>query len=132
MAGPPLSMKPTSIKLRQEYLDAPYEYRFLGKDQHGKQVVIEVPMPMRLDANMQPVWPTERSEGIWWCNAHQREATHMRESDGKICCDPKLPGIMLPCMVVFAPVNPEWEKLGPEADIHFMVNPEAFKKHDTP
>lgn len=32
----------------------------------------------------------------WWCNSHQRPATHVR--DGTFhCCDPNLGGILLPC-----------------------------------
>ena len=37
---------------------------------------------------------------IFWCNAHQREATY-RSKYNKICCDPKLGGILLACQVVF-------------------------------
>jgi hypothetical protein len=29
-------------------------------------------------------------------------------------------------------VNPEWEKLGPEADVHFITNPNAFDRLDSP
>jgi len=35
----------------------------------------------------------------YWCNTHQREATHIT-INGKLCCDPKLGGILLPCSVV--------------------------------
>lgn len=42
-------------------------------------------------------------DGMWWCNAHKREATHVR--NGRPCCDPKLGGILLPCMVVFVPMK---------------------------
>lgn len=34
----------------------------------------------------------------WWCESHNREATH-RDIDGEPCCDPKLGGILLPCLV---------------------------------
>ncbi len=36
---------------------------------------------------------------LWWCNSHGRKATHVDE-DGRHRCDPKLGGIMLPCMAV--------------------------------
>lgn len=42
----------------------------------------------------------EKGKGIYWCNSHQREATHTEE-DGTRICDPELPGILLPCRVVF-------------------------------
>ena len=28
-------------------------------------------------------------------------------------------------------INPEWEKLGPEADVHFLLNNRAFETMDT-
>ena len=34
---------------------------------------------------------------LWWCNVHQRLATHFIR--GKPVCDPALGGIMLPCAV---------------------------------
>ena len=37
---------------------------------------------------------------FWWCNSHQRRATHVRERDQYHCCDPKLGGIMIPCECV--------------------------------
>ncbi len=48
-------------------------------------------------------FPLLESAGLWWCNSHQREATHIRK-DGTRCCDPKLGGILLSCQVVFAPM----------------------------
>lgn len=42
--------------------------------------------------------------GMFWCNAHERIATHINE-DGRRQCDPQLGGIMLPCSVVFAPIG---------------------------
>ena len=42
--------------------------------------------------------------GVWWCNSHRREATHVRDN-GERCCDPKLSGILLPCFVVFAEIE---------------------------
>lgn len=47
----------------------------------------------------------KRAEDLkpWWCNTHNREATHLIMSDydypkfTKHCCDPKLGGIMLLC-----------------------------------
>jgi hypothetical protein len=39
------------------------------------------------------------TDGIWWCNSHQMEATHYR--NGRHICDPKLGGITIPCFVVF-------------------------------
>lgn len=41
-------------------------------------------------------------KGIWWCNTHNREATHI-DAHRKRCCDPNLGGILLPCHVVFDP-----------------------------
>lgn len=43
---------------------------------------------------------------LWWCNTHRREATHIhRKTYGdtveiRHCCDPKLGGIMIPCLCV--------------------------------
>jgi len=41
---------------------------------------------------------------LWWCNSHQRQATHIQYHKGYRtllhCCDPKLGGIMLPCDAV--------------------------------
>jgi hypothetical protein len=37
---------------------------------------------------------------LWWCKSHRREATHVwtdENGNRRICCDPKLGGIMLPC-----------------------------------
>jgi len=42
--------------------------------------------------------------GIWWCNVHQREATHINVN-GIHCCDQALEGILIPCNVVFAPMQ---------------------------
>ena len=39
--------------------------------------------------------------GMWWCNSHQREATHT-DANGEHRCDSALGGITLPCSVVFA------------------------------
>lgn len=36
---------------------------------------------------------------LWWCNSHQRRATYIDEL-GWHHCDPKLPGIMIPCQCV--------------------------------
>jgi hypothetical protein len=47
----------------------------------------------------------KQSDGIWWCNSHQREATWIGPRGRE--CDPKLGGIMLPCRVIFAPVRIE-------------------------
>lgn len=42
------------------------------------------------------------SDGVWWCNAHQRLATHT-DANGRHFCDPALGGILLPCHAVFKP-----------------------------
>jgi len=37
---------------------------------------------------------------FWWCNIHQRQATHNLIRQGipfSPCCNPKLSGIMMPC-----------------------------------
>lgn len=39
-----------------------------------------------------------KSENLFWCNSHQRRATHI--SHGEPCCDPRLGGILLPCRCV--------------------------------
>lgn len=52
-------------------------------------------------------WKTRRRNtvgGIWWCNSHHREATHI-DQNGKHCCDPSLGGILLPCFTVFTPMS---------------------------
>lgn len=35
---------------------------------------------------------------FYWCSTHNREATH-EDENGRKCCDPKLAGIMMPCIV---------------------------------
>jgi hypothetical protein len=42
-------------------------------------------------------------EGVYWCNHHNREATH-EDKRGR-CCDPTLGGILIPCQVVFSPMR---------------------------
>ena len=37
---------------------------------------------------------------LFWCNSHQRKATHINMYNHTMVCDPKLGGIMLPCSVV--------------------------------
>jgi len=44
------------------------------------------------------------TEGVWWCTSHKREATYVDEH-GKHHCDPKLGGILLPCFVIFKPIE---------------------------
>lgn len=37
---------------------------------------------------------------LWWCNTHQRRASHVRhnhQGTAVHCCDPSLGGIMIPC-----------------------------------
>jgi hypothetical protein len=36
---------------------------------------------------------------IWWCDVHDRQATHPDKRTGEYQCDPKLGGIMMPCRV---------------------------------
>lgn len=43
------------------------------------------------------------AKNLWWCNSHQRRATHIRERDDGVkrhVCNPSLPGILLPCVVI--------------------------------
>lgn len=35
---------------------------------------------------------------FYWCSTHNRDATH-EDEHGRKCCDPKLDGIMIPCIV---------------------------------
>jgi len=35
--------------------------------------------------------------GLWWCNSHNRRATHIRSTDRQHCCAPGQSGILLPC-----------------------------------
>lgn len=44
-----------------------------------------------------PVYDTSRDRELWWCNAHQRQATFFDGSSASLRCDPKLGGIMIPC-----------------------------------
>jgi hypothetical protein len=37
---------------------------------------------------------------LYWCNSHQRRATHVNTYNGFLSCDPNLGGILLPCDVV--------------------------------
>lgn len=66
--------------------------------------------------------PTE-DKPFWWCNTHQRPATHFK--DGAWRCDPKLGGKMIPCIdvvnltgiaVLDASYNDEKD--------HYKVNPQ--------
>lgn len=41
----------------------------------------------------------DSSGRIWWCNAHQRRATHVRD-ETEHCCEPGLVGAPLPCKAV--------------------------------
>lgn len=45
-----------------------------------------------------------KNEGIWWCNSHNRVATHL-DKKGRHCCDPNLGGICIPCRSVLLPVK---------------------------
>lgn len=40
----------------------------------------------------------KHSDTVWWCESHQRVATHIA-GDGRRHCDPALGGITLPCNV---------------------------------
>jgi len=40
--------------------------------------------------------------GTWWCGVHNRHATHVDER-GKRYCNPRLGGIMIPCMAELVP-----------------------------
>lgn len=45
----------------------------------------------------------DESGELWWCNSHERKATHIQHrQDGHSShhCDPKLGGILLPCFPV--------------------------------
>lgn len=42
--------------------------------------------------------PINDPNRMYWCKVHAREATH--ERFGVPCCDPKLPGIKLPCQCI--------------------------------
>lgn len=45
----------------------------------------------------------DKSGEFWWCNSHRRSATHiLKYDDGREAhhCDPRLGGIMLPCVCV--------------------------------
>jgi hypothetical protein len=50
----------------------------------------------------QPYYVLLPENELWWCNAHQRRAIFRREYHAQtlIVCDPRLGGIMLPCMAV--------------------------------
>jgi len=40
---------------------------------------------------------------LYWCNTHERRATHVMYRPGcrgSVCCDPTLGGIMIPCLCV--------------------------------
>lgn len=40
---------------------------------------------------------------LFWCNMHQRRATHtfgFPVNEFSVCCNPSLPGIMMPCSCV--------------------------------
>ena len=49
-----------------------------------------------------PTYAPNTDDRVWWCNAHQRQAT-WRVSNydwSTACCDPGLGGIMIPCECV--------------------------------
>lgn len=45
-----------------------------------------------------PPYELAATDELWWCNSHQRRATHKRGDYH--CCDPALGGILLPCSCV--------------------------------
>jgi hypothetical protein len=68
----------------------------------------------------------------WWCESHGRWATHTETKGinaGLPCCDPTLPGILLPCrvtartMAYFTP-DPD-PSFVPETFIGRMTDPEG-------
>ena len=63
---------------------------------------------------------------LWWCNSHNRRATH-QYPDGRHRCDPSKGGILLPCVVVdltgqlefiSEPANPDYELGGDPGEPH--------------
>lgn len=54
------------------------------------------------ETTMTDIYVKDTSGEVWWCNAHQRPATHIGRKPGfaidrKHHCDPQLGGIMIPC-----------------------------------
>ncbi len=49
-----------------------------------------------------PTWEKLSDDQLWWCNTHQRRATHQFFGNGwtDVSCDPNLGGITMPCMCV--------------------------------
>lgn len=55
----------------------------------------------------QITYARDTSGRLYWCNSHERKATHVRNQewsdggrDAMHVCEPGLGGILLPCMVV--------------------------------
>lgn len=68
-------------------------------------------MSTRSEWAAKPVVETEVNGeviGTWWCGAHNRCATHVDEK-GNRHCDPRLGGIMIPCMAELVPALIEIE-----------------------
>ncbi len=52
---------------------------------------------------MKPEYKQLPDHWKYWCHTHQRRATHAIYSDnvpGRVCCDPQLGGILLPCTTI--------------------------------
>ena len=43
--------------------------------------------------------PESDDKTIWWCNSHNRIATHL-DDKSRHCCNPNLGGILIPCRCV--------------------------------
>lgn len=62
-------------------------------------------------------------KSLAWCNAHERRATHIfldnrsTPNTARLCCDPKLGGIMIPCRCVDLTGIAEIEELPPAAKL---------------
>jgi hypothetical protein len=61
--------------------------------------VVDLKPVIDLDDPPVPGTKVVSAKMIWWCDVHDREATHPDKWTGEYQCDPKLGGITMPCRV---------------------------------
>ena len=72
---------------------------------------------------------------FYWCSTHNREATH-EDANGRKCCDPKLAGIMMPCIVEnmtsISLDDRSWEKILEAAEFYRDegIEPEGWQSKE--
>lgn len=80
----------------------PYLFKYKDYTYCGQFVVTDN-VEKRQSDEILPAYSESDPEELWWCNSHERIATHLILRKGmEPChvCDPKLGGILLPCKCV--------------------------------